>query len=312
VLEFQNAAHLVVRGFGFAPTQPAVDAVRIRQATDLAFEANTFTGIGGTSIAATSGDTQRITVRQNSFLTVESTALSFGCEDGTSCRARELLIEDNIIDRVTSSGVGHGIEIRLNSAATNRSNLISGTLSAGIFVQGATVSDAGAIVEQNYVESAQTTAGIVIGGGPALVSNNILVGNAFGGISAQNYAGRNLQQNIWIVHNTILDNANSGINVAAWSAGSGNVIAFNAIGPRTGTASLSPSVPAAAVTGNVTCNPPTACFVEAVTPPYDLTPLPGGPLFETAGGGTEPWRPTVDFFGTPRVGSADVGAVEGP
>jgi len=73
------------------------------------------------------------------------------------------------------------------------------------------------------VEGSGTEGGIVVGGGPANVRNNMLVDNAYGGVSCQDYNGRNLQANVWVVHNTMLDNGDSGINVAAWREGRGNI-----------------------------------------------------------------------------------------
>jgi len=93
-------------------------------------------------------------------------------------------------------------------------------------------------VERNYVEGAVTDAGINVGGGPAIVRNNIVVGNQYHGIWAQDYNGRGLQQNVWIVHNTVLNNPTGGIKVSNWLAGAGNVLAFNAIAPLGGTPAL--------------------------------------------------------------------------
>ena len=107
-----------------------------------------------------------------------------------------------------------------------------------------------------------------------------------------------------------MNNADSGINVQGWSSGSGNVIAFNAITPKTGTSVLRPSAPLGTISVNVTCQPATTCFVQPTTPPFDLWPVSSGPLIDAAGSGAEQWRPSDDFMGVIRSGAADVGAFE--
>jgi hypothetical protein len=177
-------------------------------------------------------------------------------------------------------------------------------------VYGSDRGDPPSIIEGNYVEASQEEGGIVIGGGPASVRNNVCVNNAYGGISAQNYGGRNLQRNVWIVHNTLISNNDSGINVQGWSSGNENVIAFNAILPRTGTSVFRPTSPAGTIVGNISCITASSCFVNANTPPYDLWPSSASPLLDSAGGGAESWRPVDDFMGIIRGSKADVGAFE--
>jgi hypothetical protein len=311
VLELRNAVYLVLRGFAFAQTQSGVDAIKIRQVTDIIIERNTFTGIGGISISANDSGTNvaRITIRQNIFKDLRSTGLYLGCQEG-NCKVTELVIEGNLIDGVTSSDVGYGLQIKLNSYGTVRDNTVYRTKGPGIMVYGSNSGDPPSLIEGNYVEGSQTDGGIVVGGGPAIIRNNVVVGNAYGGISAQNYGGRGLQQNVWIVHNTSLNNSDSGINVQGWTAGSGNVIAYNAILPLSGTLGLRPSSPAGTIVGNVSCTTAASCFINATTLPYDLWPTLTSPLLNTAGNGPEPWRPTDDFMGIPRGNAADVGAFE--
>ncbi len=314
VLELRDAAYLTIRGFSFAPTQDGVDAIRIRKANDIIIEKNLFKGIGGVSISANDGDTHRITVRQNTFKDLKYTGLYFGCHDGNTCRATDLLIDGNLIDGITTpfapSAIGYGIEIKLNSHGTVRDNTIYRTKGPGIMVYGSNRKDPPSILEGNYVEGSKTEGGIVIGGGPAIVRNNALIGNAYGGISVQNYGERNLQKNVWIVHNTLINNDDSGINVSAWQAGSGNVIAFNAFLPKTGTPALRPSLPPGTMVRNITCSTGASCFVNAVTPPYDLWPSSDSLLLNASGYGIEPWRPPDDFMGVQRDSPADVGAFE--
>jgi hypothetical protein len=312
VLELRNAAYLTIRGFSFAPTQDGIDAIRIRKANDIIIERNFFQRIGGVSISANDSDTQRITVRQNTFKDLKYTGLYFGCHDGSACHTIDVLIEGNLIDGITTpfdpSAIGYGLEIKLNSYGTVRDNTIYRTKGPGIMVYGSNRMDPPSIVEGNYVEGSKTEGGIVIGGGPAIVRNNVLIGNAYGGISAQNYGGRNLQKNVWIVHNTILNNADSSVNVQGWYSGSGNVIAHNAILPLPGNSAVRPSSPPGTVVRNITCE--SSCFVNSIKAPYDLWPSPNSPILDAAGSGTEVWRPMDDFMGVSRGSAADIGAFE--
>jgi hypothetical protein len=313
VIELRDAAHLILRGFAFARTQDGVNPLRIWRANDIVIEQNSFQESGAVTIAVNSNDCARITVRQNTFKNLKATGLYFGCHNGVDCHATDVRIEANLIDGVdpTNQGaIGYGLEIKLNSYGTVRDNTIYNTKGPGLMVYGSNRNDPASIVEGNYAEGSRTDGGIVVGGGPAIVRNNVVVGNAYGGISVQNYASRNLQQNVWVVHNTILNNADSGINVQGWNSGTGNVIAFNAISLQSGTPSLRPSAPTGTITGNVTCGVTAPCFVQAATPPYDPWPALNSPLLDAAGTGSEPWRPGDDFIGLARIGPADIGAFE--
>ena len=306
-----GAVYLTLKDLDFGPTQDGVDAIRFRGGHDVVIERNIFTGIGGVSVVSNDTPIQRITVRGNTLKDLKSTGMYFGNHDGTCCYATDLLIEGNLIDGVAppDSSVGYGLEIKLNSYGTIRDNSVYRTKGPGIMVYGSNRNDPPSIIEGNYVEASRTDGGIVVGGGPAIVRNNVTVGNAYGGVSAQNYNGRNLQQNVWIIHNTVLNNQDAGINVSGWTGGSGNVIAYNAILPLAGTSAIRGSTNAT-VSGNVTCSSAAACFVQGQTAPYDLWPVNGGVLVDAAGTGSEAWRPVDDFMGVARGGSADVGAFE--
>ena len=313
VLELRNAAHLVLRAFYFAPTQEGVDAVRIWKGNDIVIENNLFQGIGGISVSANTYDGARITIRDNTFRNLKATGLYFGCHNGVDCHATDLVIERNLIDGVTPINqreIGYGLEIKLNSYGSVKDNTIYRTKGPGIMTYGSNRGDPASVVEGNYIEGSLTEGGIVVGGGLAIIRNNVLVGNHYGGISVQNYGSRNLQQNVWIVHNTVCNNKDSGINLQGWNAESNNVLAFNAILPSSGTPALRPAAPPGVVVGNVNCSLSSPCFGNTTLPPYDLWPVSTGPLIDAAGIGTQPWRPLDDFMGTLRNGAADVGAFE--
>lgn len=256
VLELRDAAYLVLRELTFAPTREGVDAIRIWRAHNIIIEHNLFQGIGGIAISANTKDSTQIVVRQNTFRELRATGLYFGCHDGTSCRVTDLLIEGNRIDGVSPSdrrAVGYGIQIKLNSWGVVRHNAIYRTKGPGIMIYGSNQHATPSTVEHNHVAGSLSEGGVVIGGGPAVVRHNVLLGNAYGGISVQNYGRRNLLHNIWLMYNTILDNDDSGINVASWQPDHGNIIAFNAIAPKPGTLAIRPPTLSGTIIGNIVC-----------------------------------------------------------
>ena len=307
-------SYLVFRWLTFGPTAAGVNPLKLRSSLQgVAVDQNVFDQTDIAVAANSSGSIYRdVSVTNNVLTNLKSTGLYFGCHDGISCHALNILIQGNVIRTVQpGDGVGYGLEIKLNSWATILENTIYDSQGPGIDVYGSNRGDPASVVERNYVEGSKTDAGINISGGPAIVRNNIVVANAYNGIWAQDYGGRGLQQNVWIVQNTALGNQTGGIKVSNWLSGAGNVLAFNAIAPLSGTPALTPASPLAdPVIGNQTCSPATSCFAQPQTPPYDLWPVSGGPLIGAAGAGSEPWRPIDDFMCVSRLPAADAGAMQ--
>jgi chitodextrinase len=304
VLELRDAAFMTIRGFQFAATQADIDAIRIVRANDVTIEDNVFEGIGGTAIRASNLSVPRLTIARNTFKGLRHAAMKLGCSDGVGCTLTEVMVEDNVIDGITprsTSDAAFGIELRRNSSGTVRGNHVMRTRGAGILVEGAET--ARTIVEKNYVEGAATAPAIGIGGSRVTVRNNVLVRNTAGGIVVD---AASPQREIWIVHNTLVDNGTVGIDVTEWGSGSSldNVLAYNAILSSGGVPTVRPSAPSGTIRKNVTCPTAETCFKP------NLVPAPGGPLVDEAGIGTESWRPTDDFGDTPRTGPADIGAIE--
>jgi parallel beta-helix repeat protein len=287
-----------------------VDGIRIRGTHDDVIEENLFQSIGGVGVPNNDGgSTPRITIRNNVFNNGQSTVIYLGCHDGATCHSPDALVEGNLINGAQpGDGVGSGVQIKLNSYATVRDNTIYNTTGAGIIIYGSSEGDPASVVEGNYVEGAQQDAGINTSGGPVIVRNNIVVGNANFGIWAQDYNGRNLQTNVWFVENTVLNNQGGGISVQNWQSGRGNILAYNAITPLSGTSAFSGG--SGTVIGNVTCSPATVCFDQPTAEPFDLWPLNGGPLIGAAAGATGPSRPFDDFMGVLRPAAADAGAFQ--
>jgi hypothetical protein len=306
-----SGSYIAIHWLSLGPTKDGIDGIRIRGSHDDVIEENFFQGIGGVGVPNNDGgSTPRITIRNNTFLNNMSTVIYLGCHDG-SCQSPDALVEGNlIVGAQPGDGVGSGVQVKLNTYATVRDNTIYNTTGAGIIIYGSAQGGPPSIVEGNYVEGAQDDAGINAAGGPVIVRNNVTIGNGNFGIWAQDYNGRNLQTNVWFVNNTVLNNQTGGIGVQNWQSGRGNVMAFNAITPLSGTTAYNASAPGT-VTGNIICSPAASCFDQPNNAPYDLWPLSGGPLIGAAGTGTEAWRTFDDFMGVLRNGSqADSGAFQ--
>jgi len=309
-----SGSYLQIRWFGFGPTAAGagVNPIKLHNsASNLVIDQNVFNNTDIAVPANDSGSTyQNISVTNNVLKNMQSTGLYFGCHDGTSCHALNILIQGNLIDTIAPGDqVGYGLEVKLNSYATIKDNTIYRSRGPGLMVYGSNRGDPASVIEGNYVEGAVTDAGINVGGGPAIVRNNVVVGNN-PGIWAQDYNGRGLQQNVWIVNNTALNNQSDGIEVQNWQANAGNVLAYNAITPLNGTPALSPASPAGIVQGNSICNTAGVCFDQPAAAPYDLWPAVGGPLIGAAGSGSESWRVTDDFMCQARGSATDAGALQ--
>src|SRR5215472_1950226 len=194
-------SHLTIRWLTFGPTAAGagVNPIKLRSNNiDIVIDRNLFQGTDIAVAANSPGAAyQTISVTNNVLTNLQSTGLYFGCHDGTSCHAANVLIQGNLIDAVQpGDGVGYGLQIKLNSSATILENTVYGSQGPGIEVYGSNRGDPPSVVERNYVEGSQNDAGINVGGGPAIVRNNIVVGNAYNGIWAQDYGGRGLQQNV--------------------------------------------------------------------------------------------------------------------
>jgi hypothetical protein len=309
-------SHLVFRWLSFGPTAAGagVNPFKLRSSMqDVVIDQNVFHDTDIAVAANSPGSLyQDISITNNVLTDMQSTGLYFGCHDGTSCHALNILIQGNVIDTVQpGDGVGYGLQIKLNSYGTILENTITNPQGPGIDVYGSSRGDPASVVERNYVEGSRSDAGINISGGPAIVRNNIVLGNQYNGIWAQDYGGRGLQRNVWIVENTVLTNQTGGIKVSNWQVGAGNVLAYNAIAPSSGTPALTPASPLAdTLVGNISCSPATSCFTQPSTAPYDLWPVSGGPLIGAAGSGAQAWRAAEDFMCVPRGSAADVGAMQ--
>jgi hypothetical protein len=292
--------HLIVSDFLFADTSDDAFVVRLWAVSDVTIENNHFVNTNQV-IAANSGDTNNLIIRNNRMKGVRDTAVYLGCHNG-SCRSTNFIFEGNFIDasHISTGGVGYGVEVKLNSYGILRDNSIFGAQGPGMMVYGSQNATAPPIViEGNYIHGSRNDAALNVAGGPARVTNNVIINSGSEALYTQNYGGRGLLRNVHILNNTIIGLNATSANLSGLSAGN-NIFAGNAI-----TNPIVPANPNAAVIGNQICSG-LDCFAAPYTSsPYDFTPKEAGPLLVSPSG-YEP--PPFDFFGQPRAPN-QIGAI---
>lgn len=271
-----KADYVTIRQLEFGPTLPDVDAIRIVSGNGITVEDCLFWDLGGIAVAANHTSVHGLVVRRNVIRSSNTTAMYFGCHDGVSCTVSELLVERNFIERVRAPGpeIGYGVQIKLNSTGLIRDNVIVDTKGPPIMVYGARDLASVTLVERNLVAGSLTSAGLLIGGGPVVVRNNIAIGNAQAGIALQDYMRRHLLRGVIVSHNTMHGNGAGGITVPVGGLADVSIV-NNAVHARTGTPALPARQPGLLLAGNVDC-PGAPCFVNPDS--WDLSPVPGSPL----------------------------------
>lgn len=300
------ADHVVIRGLQFGPTLPDVDAIRIYTGSDITIEDCRFFELGGTAVVANHTSVRQITVRRNEIGRSEATAMYFGCHDGVGCMASELLIVGNYVHgvRAPDPEIGYGIQVKLNSTATIRDNVISDTKGPGIMVYGSSDPARVSMVERNLVASSQTSSGIVVGGGPAIVRNNVAITSAEAGISLEDYGRRGLLRGIELLHNTVYENANGGILVPSEGRLEAKIV-NNAVQARPATPAFPRGRVGVVSLGNLDCTD-LACFADPGKRDFSPLVLGTGSLVGDAA------MPRDDYFGRHRGVPPTVGAIEQP
>ena len=309
VLEIR-ASHIRLQGLEFGPTLPDVDAVRIFSGNDIAVEDCTFSQVGGIAVVANHSSVRGLAVRRNVILSNKATAMYFGCHDGISCVVANLIVEGNYIRGVTAPDpqIGYGVEVKLNSSGIIRDNIIVDTKGPSIMVYGARDLIAVSLVEKNVAIGSRMSSGIVVGGGPAIVRNNVAASNSEAGIGVEDYKKRGLTRGIIIVNNTVYMNALGGIMMP--EAGVRDVtVVNNAAHARSGPRALPELRSGVRLAGNVDCTV-VRCFANPEG--LDFSPYPGSLLVGMGVIGLGDWIPKEDFFGTRRAARPTAGAIEKP
>ena len=299
-----TAGLVILRSLRFGPTLPNVDAVRIRAGDDVVIEDCVFEEIGGMAVVS-NHSIRRVTIRNNEVIRSKTTAIDLGCRDGGGCRVLDALIEGNSIQGVMGPAweAGYGVQIQLNSTAVIQANVIADTRGPGIMVYGAHSPLVRSVVERNLVMTSRQSPGIVVGGGPVIVRNNIVVGSDKAGIALENYQGRGLLRRVVVANNTVYASRGAGISVPSEGRLEASVL-YNAVHTLSGLA-FPASQPGLVVLGNVDCRPGT-CFADPFT--MNFAPAAGSPLIGRSPTGTD--GAAQDFFGRRRLPIGSAGAVE--
>ena len=305
-----RASDIVIRGLAFGPTAADADGVRIITGDRITVEDCQFTQLGGIAVVANHASARGLTVRRNVIANSAATALYFGCHDGISCSVTGLSVVGNQIKGVTApnSEIGYGLEVKLNSSAVIRDNIIIDTKGPGIMVYGSRDLTTVSIVERNFVRGSRTSSGIVVGGGPVVVRNNVSAWNFEAGVGLENYARRGLLRGVAVTHNTVYANGEGGI--MAPSSGVLDVVLRNNAGAGRGS---TPVFPAGRLglqmTGNLNCTW-LQCFANPEG--LDFSPGPGSPLRGLGLPRAQDGVPADDFFGARRGVPPAIGAIERP
>lgn len=302
-----RASDVSIRGLHFGPSD--ADGVRIMSGHRVSVEECEFRQIGGIAVVANHTSTRGLTVRRNIIVDSGATGMYFGCHDGARCAVSGLLIEGNLIQGVTAVGqqIGYGMQVKLNSSAIIRDNVVLDTKGPGIMVYGSRDLVATSVVERNFVRGSRTSSGIVVGGGPVMVRNNVSGWNFEAGIGLENYGGRGLLRAIVAVHNTVYANHSGGVMVPERGPVEATLV-NNAVHARGGTPALPAPRPGLQMSGNVDCSL-ALCFANPDA--LDFSAFTGSVL---VGRGLRSGAGVLadDFFGARRREPATIGAVEQP
>ena len=302
-----RADHVVVMGLSFGPTRQNIDGIRIRANNDVSVVDCEFSNMGGIAVVANQSNLHGLRVKSNVVRKSNATAMYFGCHDGKSCQLADVIIENNLIDGVSAADneVGYGIQVKLNSPSIIRDNVITDTKGPGIMVYGGREVSEESLIERNFVSGSRTSSGIVVGGGPAVVRNNIAVANSQAGIALQDYGQWGLLRGIKAGFNTVFGNENGGI-IAPTSKVSESVLAGN-VGVSVSGAPVFPSrQDGLAAEDNLICDK--SCFVDVEN--KDFSAAKDSLLEHRRVGYTAGWLPGDDYFSQRRKNPPKPGAAE--
>lgn len=304
-----KADHVTIRGLALGPTTVGADGIRIFARADVVVEDCEFAGVGGIAVAATHHSMRGLVVRGNLIQNSGSTGMYFGCHEGFQCLISGLVVERNYIRtvRAVAPEIGYGLEVKLNSSGSIRDNVIVDTKGPGIMVYGASDLMNRSVVERNFVMGSHTSAGIVVGGGPALVWNNVSVLNHEAGIGLEDYAGRGLLRAIIVANNTVYRNSGGGVAIPVPGLLRDVAIVNNAGSGWQGSAAFPRGRSDLDLGGNVDCTW-TLCFANPEG--MDFSPVEGSLLLAPGTMRVMAAIPSDDYFGLPRRRPPMAGAIE--
>ncbi len=306
VLEI-HADYVMLRGLVLGPTRRSVDGIRIIANYGITIEDCESSYLGGIAIAATRTNVDGLTVRRNVVTDSAATAMYFGCQDGIGCLISNLIVERNFIHRVKAIDpeIGYGIQIKLNSTGVIRDNVIVDTTGPGIMVYGSSDPYSLSVIERNFVIGSRRSSGVLIGGGPVQVRNNIVSRNFFGGVTLQDYANRGLLRKIAVVSNTAFKNDFGEFVVPLQVKLSQVLFAMNAAESSVGTEVFPRPHTGLDLQENIDCTT-SACLTDPVS--LNFSPLPGSPVYRVQNL-KRVGLPSDDYYGRNRKQKPIAGAV---
>jgi hypothetical protein len=302
-----RADHVIVMGLSFGPTRKNIDGIRIRANKDVSVVDCEFSSMGGIAVVANQSNLHGLRVKSNVVRNSNATAMYFGCHDGKSCQLADLTIEKNLIDGVSAADneVGYGIQVKLNSPSIIRDNVITDTKGPGIMVYGGREVLEESLIERNFVSGSRTSSGIVIGGGPAIVRNNIAVANSQAGIALYDYGQWGLLRRIKVGFNTLYGNEAGGIMASAGKVAE-SVMIGNVGASLSGAPAFPPRQAGLLAEDNLVCD--NSCFADAGK--NDFSAAPNSLLERRVVAYKAAWQPADDFFAQSRQSPPKPGAAE--
>ena len=199
--------HLVIRDLELHAAHAY--AIRVERAEHVRIENCIFRDCGGGDLSANQADVHALHVIRCLFTGGRRTPVYIGRHDG-GLKVTDFRFEGNVIDgRQIEAGTGYGIQLKLNvTGSVIRGNWIEHARGPGIMVYGAADDnpELGNLVEGNVVTASRNSAAILVGGGPAQVRGNLVLGNPRGGLRIYDYGGRDLLHNIDVTANTAAGN----------------------------------------------------------------------------------------------------------
>ena len=164
------------------------------------------------------------------------------------------------------------------------------------------------VVERNVTIASRRSSGIVVGGGPAIVRNNVSAGNGESGIRLQNYGKRGLLRGVVIANNTVYNNDEGGISTSEIGVQDA-ILVNNAAHGRSGAPALPPPRSGVRLVGNVDCSL-SLCFTNPDA--LNFSPFLGSALLGAGVIGVGNGIPREDLFGVLRRIPPTVGAIDRP
>lgn len=200
-----RGSHLVIRDLGFHA--PHAYAIRVDEANDITIENCVFRDCGSGDLSANTGDVHGLRIRECTSIGARRTPYYIGNHQG-ELDITGFEFERNVIDgsqiEPAPNTVGYAIQLKLNvRAGIIRENYITGALGPGIMVYGVENGEPGdgGRIERNIVVGSRRNPGIIMGAGPAMAVNNLVLGCDSGGVSVFNYNQWDMLDHIRVVGN---------------------------------------------------------------------------------------------------------------